>query len=386
MTKITKRQIPGVGIYLNLGLAIVFSSAAIYLVNEVKIQERAQALLEAEAKAQLILDHNLATHTYFSHTLKPKVFELTDPFRPKSYFEPAWMSSTFAVREIDKNFKSLDNEDYYYKEAAINARSPENEADEFEKAFIKELNTNQELKYRSLVRKLDGINYYVTLRRGEAMEETCLRCHTTPDKAPKDLVDVYGSERSFSRSLGDVVSAISIRVPLSAAYAKADQFSKHLSMIFIIVLMIMFAVQYFIYSFFVLGPITKLKDKALSISEDEALLGEEIPLPLSREFGELASAFNTMSSKLRYQLDHLEEMVEKRTLELSSSNQKLQEVLAEIKTLEGIIPICMHCKEIRDDKGSWHQLEEYIAEHSDAQFSHGICDKCFKKYHPELAE
>jgi len=383
MTKITKRQSLGLGIYLNLGLAIVFASAAIYLVNEVKTQERTQALREAEAKAQIILDHNLATHTYFSHTLKPKVFEFTDPFRPKSYFEPAWMSSTFAVREIHKNFKSLGNNDYYYKEAAINARSPENEADEFEKAFILELNANPELKYRSLVRKLDDTYHYVTLRRGEAMEEACLRCHSTPDRAPKNLLDVYGSERSFKRSTGDVVSAISIQIPLSAAYAKADQFANQLSMIFLTVLMVIFAVQYLIYRFFVLEPISRLKSKALSISENEALLGEKIPLPLSREFGELASSFNTMSSKLRYQLDHLEEMVEKRTLELSSSNQKLREVLTEIKTLEGIIPICMHCKEIRDDKGSWHRLEKYIAEHSDAQFSHGICEKCLHKHYQD---
>jgi predicted HTH domain antitoxin len=386
MTNITKRQSLGLGIYLNFGLAIVFASAAIYLINEVKTYERDQALWEAKAKAQLVLDHNLATHTYFSHNLKPKVFELTDPFRPEGYFEPAWMSSTFAVREIDKIFKSLNKENYYYKESAINARSPENEADELEKAFIEELNKNPELKYRSLIRKLDDTYYYVTLRRGEAMEDTCLRCHSTPEKAPKNLVDIYGSGRSFNRSGGDVVSAISIRIPLSEAYAKADQFSKHLSMIFIIVLMIIFAVQYLLYRFLILEPITRLKKKALSISENEALLGEEIPLPFSREFEELAFSFNTMSKKLRYQLDHLEEIVDERTSELKYSNKKLQDALEDIKTLKGIIPICMHCKEIRDDQGSWNQLEKYITEHSDAQFSHGICNKCLKKYHPELTQ
>lgn len=53
----------------------------------------------------------------------------------------------------------------------------------------------------------------------------------------------------------------------------------------------------------------------------------------------------------------------------------------EVKRLKGIIPICMHCKGIRDDKGSWNQLEEYISEHTDAQFSHGICKECEKKYY-----
>lgn len=61
---------------------------------------------------------------------------------------------------------------------------------------------------------------------------------------------------------------------------------------------------------------------------------------------------------------------------------KLEE---ELRVLKGIIPICMHCKEIRDDKGSWNQLEKYISEHSEAQFSHGICDKCLEKHYPEEA-
>ena len=63
---------------------------------------------------------------------------------------------------------------------------------------------------------------------------------------------------------------------------------------------------------------------------------------------------------------------------------ELKDALNKIRTLEGIIPICMYCKEIRDDKGSWNKLEEYISEHSEAQFSHGICEKCREKYYPEL--
>ena len=58
----------------------------------------------------------------------------------------------------------------------------------------------------------------------------------------------------------------------------------------------------------------------------------------------------------------------------------------EIKTLRGIIPICMHCKEIRDDKGYWNQLEKYISEHSYAAFSHGICDKCLEKIYSKTAK
>ncbi|WP_320043743.1 PAS domain S-box protein [uncultured Desulfobacter sp.] len=63
------------------------------------------------------------------------------------------------------------------------------------------------------------------------------------------------------------------------------------------------------------------------------------------------------------------------------TDKKLAE--EQIKTLQGIIPICMHCKEIRDDKGYWNKLEKYISEHSDVQFSHSICDECLEKLYPE---
>lgn len=56
-----------------------------------------------------------------------------------------------------------------------------------------------------------------------------------------------------------------------------------------------------------------------------------------------------------------------------------QEALARVKKLEGIIPICMHCKKIRDDQNSWNQLEHYISNHSEAMFSHGICPQCYEE-------
>lgn len=63
---------------------------------------------------------------------------------------------------------------------------------------------------------------------------------------------------------------------------------------------------------------------------------------------------------------------------LRESQTELKQALSDIKTLQGIISICSYCKGIRDDAGSWKRLEEYIETHSDAQFSHGICDKCME--------
>jgi two-component system, response regulator PdtaR len=72
------------------------------------------------------------------------------------------------------------------------------------------------------------------------------------------------------------------------------------------------------------------------------------------------------------------------TEELKKKNIELEDALKEIKTLRGIIPICSNCKKIRDDRGSWHQMEKYISKYSEAVFSHGICDKCSKELYPEF--
>lgn len=63
---------------------------------------------------------------------------------------------------------------------------------------------------------------------------------------------------------------------------------------------------------------------------------------------------------------------------------QLQDALAEVKTLSGLLPLCASCKRIRDDKGYWQQIEAYIRDHSEAEFSHSVCPDCAKKLYPEV--
>jgi len=60
--------------------------------------------------------------------------------------------------------------------------------------------------------------------------------------------------------------------------------------------------------------------------------------------------------------------------------------LASIKTLRGLLPICATCKKIRDDKGYWNQLEVYVSARSEVAFTHGICNECARKLHPDWDE
>jgi hypothetical protein len=70
---------------------------------------------------------------------------------------------------------------------------------------------------------------------------------------------------------------------------------------------------------------------------------------------------------------------------LGETVAKLAKSLDEVKTLSGLLPICASCKKVRDDQGYWQQIEVYLVEHSDADFSHGICPECARKLYPGLS-
>ena len=80
------------------------------------------------------------------------------------------------------------------------------------------------------------------------------------------------------------------------------------------------------------------------------------------------------------------DITERKKMEIENVSliKDLKDALSEVKTLGGLLPICSACKKVRDDAGYWNQIEEYIQNHSDAQFSHGICPECKKRLYPDL--
>ena len=314
----------------------IYIVASIIIVVLVNYDMRKQALIEAESKALMLINHNLAVHNYLQE-LKPKLFSWSEPFRPPDYFEPTWMSSTYAIRQMNHYFKLLEKSKYYYKECAINARTSENEADPHEKIFLEQLTIDPKLVERSEVRTLNGQPVFVIMRRGLEMEKSCLRCHSTPDRAPGDLVKIYGPTRSFGRLEGEVIHAISIRIPLAEAYGQANRLSWHLSGILLALLGCLFASQTWISKRWLFDPMAALRQKALEIAESEARLGETIPVPPGPELRDLTTAFNAMSRNLRQSHDSLEERVRQRTADLNHLNERLeQDILQRQQTEEAL--------------------------------------------------
>lgn len=314
-------------LFLILGaVVVIFGAVTFPLIN---FQLKAHAIRNAETIARLILDRNLSIHTYFSHQLKPAVFKIADQVMPENYFKPSWMSSTYAVREIDRYFNELSPRAYYYKECAINARSPENEANDYEKAFIMALNTDPNLIDKSAIRIVEGGRTLIYLRRGEQMEKGCLRCHSTPDAAPADMVTRYGPDRSFHRTEGEVVSAISIRIPVEAAYAEIRRIAFHILGLLVVVFACLLLITLLVNQRLVFTPLNAIRRQARKITEDSAHVGEIIPLPAGKEFADMTDTFNVMSANLREHIDLLEKKVSDRTAELDRSNRLLKREIEE---------------------------------------------------------
>jgi CheY-like chemotaxis protein len=88
------------------------------------------------------------------------------------------------------------------------------------------------------------------------------------------------------------------------------------------------------------------------------------------------------TNELRARLDVGRRVVELQAT-LTRKVEELQSAIAHIKTLQGILPICMHCHKIRNDHDAWQKLENYISEHASVQFTHGLCPECLDKFYPK---
>jgi AmiR/NasT family two-component response regulator len=116
---------------------------------------------------------------------------------------------------------------------------------------------------------------------------------------------------------------------------------------------------------------------ALTAYENPELMREAVDAGLGAYLVKPSTA-REMERAITVAMARFDDIVELRRL-----NAKLNETLATVKQLSGLLPICASCNMIRDEGGRWQQLENFICEHSDAEFSHSLCPECFKKLYPE---
>jgi CheY-like chemotaxis protein len=101
---------------------------------------------------------------------------------------------------------------------------------------------------------------------------------------------------------------------------------------------------------------------------------------MTEPYGYVLKPFNVQELQIAVELALHKHRVD---MEKQKLTNELKDALEKVKLLSGMLPICSSCKKVRDDRGYWNQIEVYIRDHSEAEFSHGICPECAKKLYPE---
>ena len=99
-----------------------------------------------------------------------------------------------------------------------------------------------------------------------------------------------------------------------------------------------------------------------------------------------ATGFLSDFNKLVDTIEKQKQKIEEKTKDLSMANKDLKEAMTQVKTLHGLLPICARCKKIRNDKGYWQQVEDYVARRTHAEFTHSLCPECVRELYPDLAD
>ncbi len=132
-------------------------------------------------------------------------------------------------------------------------------------------------------------------------------------------------------------------------------------------------------------PLIEIKKTGRPCSMEHVHLGPDG----EKKFIEIhASPVFDEAGKLRQIIEYTIDITARKQSEAERESllRNLTEAHEQVKTLSGIMPICMYCKEIRDDQGYWNQIESFISKYSEAQFSHSICPKCLREHYPEFKE
>ena len=247
---------------------------------------------------------------------------------------------------------------------------------------------------------LDKINLNYIITGSNLLQIIDLHKKQKPGK--EEIVQIQEIEKSLENSIllrsQEMVSdAFRLAAMIRTGEERVHGMIHKLIILFVAILTVGFIAISILLSRSVTNPIIKLHKGTEIIGSGK--LNYKVSTHTKDEIGQLSRAFDSMTDnlvKVMASRDELNREVDERKkveVELFKSkealellNNDLEQRLKEIKTLQGILPICSYCKKIRNDKGYWEQMEAYITDHSGALFSHGMCPACTEKAFKELDE
>ena len=277
-----------------IGALFLFCAISIYFVAGDRLQKDAEK--QVFDKARLLLTTMESSRSFTSKVIKPALYKAL-PGR----FIVEGMSSSFGARNIFERI-SKSYPQYYFKHAAPNPRNLINKASALEMNIINIFQANPALKeWKGFTDKEDKKEYMIM--KPIIAKERCMRCHSTPEKAPSELIERYGTKNGFGRKVGEVIGTLTVAVPASVVMNTA---SKN-TYIFIVIVLLFFVILTLVINFLfgrvILQPINKLSEVANKISVGE--LNAKIDVSGDDEIGDLAKSFERMRTSIKMAFDRI---------------------------------------------------------------------------------
>ena len=196
-----------------MGCMLIVSMVIIFFISDYISKKRAEK--QVLSNARLLLTMVEASRDFTSKVLKPALYKAL-PER----FAVEGMSSSFGARNIFERIKTKYPE-YYFKHASLNPRNKLNLAGETERDIIQNyFKPNHQLKEWTGYRDFNGRKDFIIMKPIIA-EQRCMKCHSVPEKAPKEVIERYGDKAAFGMAVGEVIGALSLSVPATEIINKS---------------------------------------------------------------------------------------------------------------------------------------------------------------------
>ncbi len=251
--------------------------------------------------ATLLLQTMLSVRQYTLDQVAP---ELTPRLETETEFLPQTVPG-YSAREVFEDLrKSPEYSNFFYKEATLNPTNLRDKADSFETDLVKNFQANSALKEMTGYRSSPAGELFYIARPIAITKESCLRCHSTPEAAPKSLLTTYGSANGFGWKLNEIVGAQIISVPASLVANSAQHDFFLLMGIITAAFASIFLLVNLLLKYTVIRPLNQMAKVANEVSlgnmqvEFERLTNDEI--------GKLAAAFNRLKTSLIMAMNMLE--------------------------------------------------------------------------------
>jgi HAMP domain-containing protein len=255
------------------------------------LEHKAEA--EVSDKADLIVQTMNSVRDYTSSNIGPL---LSPRLETEQTFIPETIPAFSATEVFQRLRKNEEYRNFFYKEATLNPTNLRDKVDSFETILLERFRKDTAVKEQAGFRDLPGGKIFYIAHPLKIKQESCLRCHSTPDRAPKSQINTYGSENGFGWKLGEIIATQVISVPAEEIFNDAQDALKLIMSILIgIFAAILLTVNYLLRRH-VIRPIRQMARTAESVSLGE--MESEFTHKSQDEIGLLATAFNRMKSSL----------------------------------------------------------------------------------------